>query len=131
MRRGVSALFRAVAGSVAILVAIVPASSGHAQQQPKPPGTYDGKYAGTMRCFGHSNARVNGLTVRQGRFVFSFKTTRGAGTLSCAVQIKSDGTFDNQACDLPMSGKVTGDTLQASFKSPDALCDFTVTREKN
>lgn len=131
MRRGVSGLFRAVAGSVAILVAIVPASSGHAQQQPKPPGTYDGKYAGAMRCVGLANTRVNGLTIRQGRFVFSFRTSRGAGTLSCAVQIKSDGTFDNQSCDLPMSGKVTGDTLQASFKSPDALCDFTVTREKN
>jgi hypothetical protein len=30
-----------------------------------------------------------------------------------------------------MSGKVTGDTLQASFKSPEALCDLTITREKN
>lgn len=131
MRRGISGLFRAVAGSVAILMAIVPGSSGHAQEQPKPPGTYDGKYAGAMRCVGLTNTRLNGLTVRQGRFIFNFKTTRGAGTLSCAVQIKSDGTFDNQSCDLPMSGKVTGDTLQASFKSPDALCDFTVTREKN
>ncbi len=74
---------------------------------------------------------MNGLTVRLGRFIFNFKTTRGAGMLSCAVQIKSDGTFDNQSCDLPMSGKVTGDTLQASFKSPEAFCDFTVTREKS
>lgn len=131
MRRVASDLFRVVAGSVAIVVAAVPVSSGHAQQQPKPPGPYDGKYAGAMKCVGGSNARMNGLTVRQGRFTLNFKTTRGAGTLSCTVQIKSDGTFDNQSCDLPMSGKVTGDTLQASFRSPEALCDLTITREKN
>ena len=133
MHRGIAGLFRWVAGLgaivVAIVVATVPASSGHAQ--PQPPGTYDGKYAGAMRCVGLPNSRLNGLTIRQSRFIFNFKTNRGAGTLSCAVQIKSDGTFDNQSCDLPMSGKVTGDTLQASFKSPEALCDITATREKN
>lgn len=131
MRRNGSSLFRAAAGSVAILVATVAVSSVRAQQQTKPPGPYDGKYVGDMRCVGVTNTRVNGLTVRQGRFTFNFKTNRGAGTASCAVQINDDGTFDNQSCNLPMSGKVTGDTLQATFKSQETLCDLTVTREKS
>jgi hypothetical protein len=102
-----------------------------AQQAPRATAPFDGKYSGTMRCVGLANSRLNGLIIRQGRFTFTFKTTRGAGSVNCALQVMSDGSFENQSCDLPTRGKVVGDKLEASFKSADAICEISATRERS
>lgn len=102
-----------------------------AQQQKSTASPFDGKYGGTMNCSGGSNARFGGLTIRQGKFTHTYKTSRGAGSISCSVQIKPDGSFDNQTCDLPTTGQATVDKVEFSFKSPERLCDVHLTREKS
>lgn len=120
-----------VYGIAVLTIPFFLSSNAFAQQQPKPPLPFDGKYSGMMRCVGVANSRLNGLTIRQGRFTLTFKTTRGAGNVSCALQIAPDGSFDNQSCDLPTSGKMIGEKLEATFKSPDAICEISATRERS
>ena len=112
-----------------VAMAMAAAHPADAQQQKARSNQFDGKYSGTMNCSVAGNSRFNGLTVRQGKFSHTFKTSRGAGSLSCAVAIRPDGTFDNQACDLPTAGKADGGKLDFTFKSPEKICDVHLTRD--
>jgi len=114
-----------------MMVALLAALPLSAQQKKPSASSFDGKYGGTMNCSGGSNSRFNGLTIRQGKFTFTYRTSRGAGTLSCPLQIKPDGSFENQDCDLPTTGRVDAEKVEFSFKSPERLCDVHLTRDKS
>jgi hypothetical protein len=83
-----------------------------------------------MNCSGGSNARFNGLTIRQGKFSHTHKSTRGAGSRGCALEIKPDGSFENQECDVPTKGRAVGDKIDFSFTSPQSICEVHLTRDK-
>lgn len=103
------------------------ASSASAQQSP-PPGKFDGKYTGTMKCVPSGNFRFNGITIR-GDVVNVRFIVDGGSPKACSAKINPDGTFSNSSCDLPVTGKFVGDKLQYSFKA-DRFCDVSATREK-
>jgi|SRR5689334_17361966 hypothetical protein len=109
------------------MLAVLPVS---AQQKNAPSYPFDGHYGGTMNCSG-SNARFGGLTVRQGKFSHAYKSSRGAGTRSCSLRIQPDGSFDNQDCDLPTTGKASADGIEFSFKGPERICEVHLTRDKS
>ena len=115
-------------GCVAVLIAGLMMTPAVAQQKATT-GKFDGKYVGSMSCAGPTNARFNGLTIRQSKFSFTFTSGRGAGSISCALQIKPDGSFDNQSCSMPTTGKVVGDKIEFRFKAPEAICDVAMTRQ--
>ncbi len=107
-----------------ITIAVFAATAATAQQR----GSFDGKYVGLMKCFPAGRYNFNGMTIRGNKFDLYF--TFGGSRRGCSVQIKADGMFDNQACDVPMTGKITGDTIEIHFKTQDAVCDVSATREK-
>jgi hypothetical protein len=111
-----------------IATTMLAALPGSAQQSKRYP--FDGHYGGTMNCSG-SNSRFGGLTIRQGKFSHTYKSSRGAGSRSCALQIQSDGSFDNQDCDLPTTGKASADGVEFTFKGPERICDVHLTRDKS
>jgi hypothetical protein len=106
-------------------------SAGAAQQKQQRADPFDGHYSGTMNCSGGSNARFNGLTIRQSKFTHVYKSSRGSGSRSCSLEIKPDGSFENEACDIPTKGKAAGDSVEFSFKGPERLCDVHLTRDKS
>ena len=119
---------RAIVCAVTAAVVALSVTSSMAQQSPAA-GKFDGVYSGSMKCFPAMTARLNGLTIKQSKFTFSF--TYGATRRSCALQVNDDGSFGNQACDVPMSGKIVGDKFESHFKTQDAICDVTATRQKS
>jgi hypothetical protein len=112
------------AGIAAIAFLMAPAMA----QQP-PAGPFDGRYSGKMTCFPSRSPAVQlrGLNIKGSKFTFDFRYNESHRF--CPVQIKTDGTFDNQTCDVPMSGKADGKTLTIHFKTQDAICDVTAARE--
>ena len=114
--------------SVALTAAMLFGLTGFVSAQPQT-GPNDGKYVGSLKCFpSGATSRLNGLTIRQSKFNFTF--TFSGSSRSCAVELQPDGTFSNENCALPMSGKVAGEQLNMKFKSPDAYCDVSATRER-
>ena len=97
-------------------------------QQPPAAGRFDGKYGGKMTCFpAIGQAQVRGLAIKASKFMFDF--TFNDSHRVCPVQIKPDGTFDNQKCDVPLSGKIEGKNLSIHLRTQDAICDITAARE--
>jgi hypothetical protein len=103
------------------------AASSAAQQSP-PPGKFDGKYTGTMKCTPSGNFRFNGITIRGDTINVNFAVD-GGNRKSCSAKINPDGTFSNSNCDLPVTGKFVGEKLEYSIKG-DRFCDISATREK-
>jgi hypothetical protein len=117
---------RACRAASAVVVLVGLSWSVSAQQTP---GPYDGRYSGTMKCAPTGTYRLNGLTIQQSKFNFTFTFDRRSQ--SCPVEIHQDGTFNNQNCALPMSGKITGDKLEMKLKSQDVFCDVSATRQRS
>jgi hypothetical protein len=83
------------------------------------------------RCFPAGNYSPGALDIKGGRFVYSSQGRQGARQ-SCPIQIQPDGTFNNQKCDVPTSGRIVGDMMEMHTVLPDgsATCDKTYKRAK-
>ena len=90
---------------------------------------FDGKWVGlSTQCFPVAGQnRFNGLTIKDSKF--SMRFTVGGRTRNCNVAIGRDGTFDNQTCDVPTSGKITGDSMELNYKNEDRACKVALKRE--
>jgi hypothetical protein len=67
------------------------------------------------------------VTVEGNRFAYGFSFANR--TASCAVTIRPDGSFANNACDAPMSGQVSGSRMTLSQRHPEIICDFEFQRQ--
>jgi hypothetical protein len=113
-----------LAAGSAMLVATV------AWSQTKPAKvSFDGKWVGqSIQCFPATGQnRFNGLTIKDNKF--SLRFTLGGRSQSCNVAIGPDGLFDNQSCDVPTSGKITGDRMELTYKNEDRSCKVALKRE--
>lgn len=93
------------------------------------PNKFDGKYTGNMKCTPAGNYRFNGNTISNDQFSTTFNI--GGQAARCTLKISPDGTFSNQTCDLPTSGKIVGDKLSYSVKHQNGFCEVSAMREKN
>ena len=91
--------------------------------------SFDGKWVGqSPQCFPVTGqSRFNGLTIKDNKF--SLRFTVGGRSRSCNVAIGPDGSFDNQSCDVPTSGKITGDSMELTYKNEDKSCKVALKRE--
>lgn len=107
---------------------IMGADAPRAFAQQTPAGKYDGKYTTTIKCFPTGNFRYTSITIRGDAFRVSFQLD-GDSRKTCPIKINADGTFSNQTCDAPTTGKIVGDKLEFSFNA-GRLCDITGVRDK-
>jgi hypothetical protein len=117
--------------AISILIAcpaILAATVAWAQAKPTKV-SFDGKYtAQSIQCFPNNGQnRFNGLTIKDNKF--SLRFTLAGQTRNCSLAIGADGSFDNQSCDVPASGKVTGDSMTLNYKNDDRMCKVALKRE--
>jgi hypothetical protein len=88
----------------------------------------DGKWvAETIQCFPQTGQnRFNGLTIKDNKF--SMRFTLGGQARTCNITIAADGSFNNQSCDVPTSGKITGDSMELNYKNDDRMCKVSLKR---
>ena len=74
------------------------------------------------KCIPSTPQRFFGVTVEGNRFTYGFAFANR--TASCSVAIGPDGSFANNACEAPMSGRISGNRMTLSQKHPEIICDF-------
>ena len=91
--------------------------------------SFDGKWVGvSTQCFPNTGqARFNGLTIKDNKF--SLRFTVSGRTRNCNIAIGADGSFDNQTCEVPTSGKISGDNMELNYKNEDRMCKVALKRE--
>jgi|SRR5215470_7685173 len=111
-----------LAGCSALLAATA------ASPQAKP--SFDGRWTGqSIQCFPAAGQnRFTHLDVKDNKF--SLRFTFDGRPQTCNVSIGPDGSFDNKSCDLPTSGKITGDAMELNYKSADRICKVALKREQ-
>lgn len=74
------------------------------------------------KCIPSTPQRFFGVTVEGSRFSYGFVfANRTAG---CSAAIGPDGSFANNACEAPMSGRFSGNRMTLSQRHPEIICDF-------
>ena len=108
--------------------AMLAASAAWSQSAPAAP-SFDGKWVGqSIQCFPAAGQnRFTFLTVKDNKF--SLRFTFDGRPQNCNVSIGRDGSFDNKTCDLPTSGKITGNAMELNYKSADRICKVSLKRE--
>lgn len=98
-------------------------------QTPPADTSFDGKWVWqSIECFPKTGqSRFNALTVKDSKF--SLRFTVDGRTRRCSVVIGADGSFDNQSCDVPTSGKISGSNMALNYKNEDKLCKVALKRE--
>ena len=93
-------------------------------------GPFDGYWAiqrGT--CFPSRVVTPGGKwVVKNNSFTLAWSADRVP--YKCTAEIAADGSFDNQACELPMTGKFAGDQLNLKFQTKQSHCEVAATRAK-
>jgi hypothetical protein len=74
------------------------------------------------KCSPSTPQRFFGVTVEGNRFTYGFSFA--SRTASCTVAIGPDGSFANNACEAPMSGRISGNRMTVSQRHPEIICDF-------
>ena len=74
------------------------------------------------KCIPTTPQRFFGVTVEGNRFTYGFSFA--SRTASCTVAIGPDGSFANNACEAPMSGRISGNRMTVSQRHPEIICDF-------
>ena len=74
------------------------------------------------KCIPSTPQRFFGVTVEGNRFSYGF--TFANRTASCSVAIGPDGSFANNSCEAPLSGRISGNRMTLSQRHPEAICDF-------
>ncbi len=110
------------------------------REQPRPDGTTaavsppgrgsdvtQSAYAGRWslvrsKCIPTTPQRFFGVTVEGNRFSYGFSFANR--TASCSVAIGPDGSFGNNSCEAPMSGRISGNRMTLSQRHPEIICDF-------
>jgi hypothetical protein len=98
------------------------AASSLAQTQSA--GPFDGIWLGqTNICSPPGNWMVGNLRVTASKFTL-ISVNQGL-TKACAIEIQPDGTFSNQACDVPASGWIKDDIMELHnvVAGGNAVCD--------
>jgi hypothetical protein len=96
-------------------------------------GPFDGKWlAQTNRCFPAGSGYRVGVDLQVRASKFTLASTAADGTVKiCVINIQPDGTFTNQICDLAVSGRIKGDTMELHNTIPggSGFCDKAYKRD--
>ena len=117
--------------TISILVAgpaMLAATVAWSQAQPAKV-SFDGKWVGeSIQCVpATGQTPFSGLTIKDNKF--SLRFTLAGRSQSCNIAIGPDGSFDNRSCDVPTSGKITGDRMELTYRSEDRSCKVALKRE--
>jgi peptidoglycan hydrolase-like protein with peptidoglycan-binding domain len=74
------------------------------------------------KCIPTTPQRFFGVTVEGNRFTYGFAFANR--TASCTVSIGPDGSFANNSCEAPISGRISGNRMTVSQRHPETICDF-------
>jgi hypothetical protein len=74
------------------------------------------------KCIPSTPQQFFGVTVEGNRFSYGF--TFANRSASCSVAIGPDGSFANNGCEAPISGRISGNRMTLSQRHPEAICDF-------
>jgi hypothetical protein len=75
-----------------------------------------------------THQRLQKWVVKDNSFTLTWSADRVP--YKCIAPIGADGSFDNQTCEVPMSGKFTGDQLNLKFQTKASHCEVAATRAK-
>jgi len=111
--------------------ALLAATAARPQAKSPAKASFDGKWVGlSTQCFPNTGQnRFNGLTIKDNKF--SLRFTVGGRTRNCNIAISSDGSFDNQNCDVPTTGKISGDNMELNYKNEDRMCKVALKRDQS
>ena len=116
-------------GRTAIAAACIwlPADAAWARADRSSP--FDGEWnSGPVRCLPDGGGEKR-LTLKVNLGKFRLRWRQAGQAYSCSVLIASNGTFENKACELPVSGRWSGDTIDLEFKPGDSICSTVLKRE--